>query len=351
MRWSRNKITFVLIPDASSPVRRIAVPSYMLAIGATLIPILFILLVLACLMLYRHYDANADQLDYLERKMNDTSSRYEEIVADKNTSIDYLQTKIVVLTEQASAIQRQLDDMDALEAQVRELMGSSSDEEREDEVRASRLDDSARSVADIREKALADVGMGGEDIPATDEEFQQYLDSSGEKLSSLAPTLDALEQRLQDMKDDVHEVQEKLDATPSVWPTDRQEITSRFGVRLDPFTRRARFHSGIDFSGNVGDPVYAAADGIVTWSSKDSAEGNNIKIDHGNGLVTRYLHLSKLIAEAGERVEKGDLIGELGNTGRSTGPHLHYEVIQDGTAVNPLPYLPSNPNKESEEFL
>ncbi|THF79869.1 M23 family metallopeptidase [Cohnella fermenti] len=331
---SRKKVTFVVIPDASSSVRRLTVPSYLFAVGLALVPVLLLFLTLACLVLYRHYDTNADQLVYLERKMNDTASRYEEILADKNTSIDYLQTKLVELTEQASAIQSQLNEMDELEDQVRELMGVSS--EAKDEPQASALSASA-------------FGAGGEDIPASDEEFQAYLDTASRTLSALVPTLGGIEKRLQDMKADVSEVQSKLDATPNIWPTVSRTISSPYGIRLDPFTRKARFHAGIDFSGNVGDPVYAAADGVVTWSQKDSAEGKNIKIDHGDGIVTRYMHLSKLIAQVGDRVEKGTLIGELGNTGRSTGPHLHYEVVKDGVQVNPLSYLPADSESESNE--
>ncbi|RUS48727.1 peptidoglycan DD-metalloendopeptidase family protein [Cohnella sp. AR92] len=335
MRWSRNKYTVVIIPDASRPVQRIAVPSYLIPLCLTLVPILMIFLLTACLVLYRHFDNNADKLSRLQQKMNASSSRYEEILQDKDTSIDYLQTQIVGLTEQAAGIHEKLAEMDRLEGQVRELMGLPVGES--DEVHASEWSDSALS---LKESSLSDIGKGGVEIPATDEEFQQYLDSAKRKFQNLSPALSALEIRLENMQENVQLVQEKQKATPSIWPTDSRDITSKFGIRLDPFTHRARYHAGIDFSGDIGDPIYATADGTVIWSQRDGEEGNNIKIEHGDGLLTRYMHLSKRIAQVGDKVEKGDLIGLLGNTGRSTGPHLHYEVHLNGKQIDPMPYLP-----------
>jgi murein DD-endopeptidase MepM/ murein hydrolase activator NlpD len=129
---------------------------------------------------------------------------------------------------------------------------------------------------------------------------------------------------------------------PSSKPVDNMMLTSSFGVRSDPFNGRRRAHKGIDIPGPVGTPIYATADGIVGRSQWVSGYGNLVEITHGNGIETRYGHMSKLIVAANQRVRRGQVIGLMGSTGRSTGSHLHYEVRIDGEAVNPMPFIQSS---------
>ncbi|MFN3943697.1 MAG: M23 family metallopeptidase [Allosphingosinicella sp.] len=131
-------------------------------------------------------------------------------------------------------------------------------------------------------------------------------------------------------------------AIPSLKPVDNANFTSGFGVRSDPFRGRAAMHAGIDLAGPTGTPIYATADGVVGRSEYAGAYGNMVEINHGQGIQTRYAHLSRLIARPGQQVKRGELIGLMGSTGRSTGPHLHYEVRIDGRAVNPLPFMQGN---------
>ncbi|WP_419722898.1 M23 family metallopeptidase [Sphingobium aquiterrae] len=126
---------------------------------------------------------------------------------------------------------------------------------------------------------------------------------------------------------------------PSGRPVDKLSLTSNYGVRSDPFNGRARMHKGIDIPGPVGTPIYATADGIVARSGWVNGYGNMVEITHGNGMETRYGHMSKLIVEPNSRVRRGQIIGLMGSTGRSTGSHLHYEVRVDGAAINPLPFV------------
>jgi murein DD-endopeptidase MepM/ murein hydrolase activator NlpD len=131
-------------------------------------------------------------------------------------------------------------------------------------------------------------------------------------------------------------------AVPSEKPVKTAAFTSGYGVRSDPFQGRAAMHAGIDLSGPVGTPIYATADGIVTTAGWNSGGyGNLIKVDHGRGIETRYGHLSAIGVRPGQRVKRGDFIGRMGSTGRSTGSHLHYEVRIDGRAVNPIPFMKS----------
>jgi murein DD-endopeptidase MepM/ murein hydrolase activator NlpD len=137
-------------------------------------------------------------------------------------------------------------------------------------------------------------------------------------------------------------LQDGVVAVPSDKPVKTAAFTSSYGIRSDPFQGRAAMHAGIDLSGPIGTPIYATADGLVTdaaWNS--GGYGNLVKLNHGRGIETRYGHLSAILVRPGQRVKRGDMIGKMGSTGRSTGSHLHYEVRIDGRAVNPIPFMKS----------
>ena len=131
-------------------------------------------------------------------------------------------------------------------------------------------------------------------------------------------------------------------AVPSEKPVRTAAFTSGFGVRSDPFRGAAAMHAGIDLAGPVGTPIHATADGIVSEAGyNNGGYGNLVKINHGRGIETRYGHLSAMAVSPGQRVTRGQMIGRMGSTGRSTGSHLHYEVRIDGRAVNPIPFMKS----------
>ncbi len=129
-----------------------------------------------------------------------------------------------------------------------------------------------------------------------------------------------------------------LACTPSIRPTDGW-LSSGFGYRISPFTNRREFHKGIDIATRIGTPVITSADGLVVHASKEGNFGKMIAINHGYNLKTRYGHLSKIRIKKGQHVKRGQIIGEVGNTGRCTGPHLHYEVLLNGVPVNPLRFI------------
>lgn len=130
-------------------------------------------------------------------------------------------------------------------------------------------------------------------------------------------------------------------AVPSVPPVTEMKLTSSFGYRSDPFRGRRAMHQGLDIPGAIGTPIYATADGYVGRAGRYGGYGNLIELEHGNGVQTRYGHLSAIMVQPGSRVSRGDIIGRMGSTGRSTGSHLHYEVRLDGEAVDPMPYVQS----------
>ena len=128
-------------------------------------------------------------------------------------------------------------------------------------------------------------------------------------------------------------------AVPAFMPVKNFNYTSGFGIRYDPFNGNTAMHAGLDMSGSMGEPIYAAASGTVVTAGRANGYGNLIELDHGRGLATRYGHLSQIAVYGGQRVKQGEMIGRMGSTGRSTGTHLHFEVRIDGHAVNPRPYL------------
>ena len=130
----------------------------------------------------------------------------------------------------------------------------------------------------------------------------------------------------------------KANSAPNLWPVEGQ-VTGSFGERIDPFNGEGAFHSGVDIGSSYGHPIVAPADGVVTVTDTMGGYGKTIMIDHGSGISTRYGHLSGFAVTAGQHVQRGDIIGYVGESGRSTGPHLHYEVRINDTPVNPYKYL------------
>jgi len=135
-----------------------------------------------------------------------------------------------------------------------------------------------------------------------------------------------------------------LDGIPQFMPADIESMSSGFGYRRDPFTGRSAMHSGLDFAAPYGAPIHAAAAGTVSFVGSKSGYGRVVEIRHGNGLMTRYAHMSRWQAKKGDKVAAGDVIGKIGSTGRSTGPHLHFEVRMNDRAVNPRQFLEAAPH-------
>lgn len=167
-----------------------------------------------------------------------------------------------------------------------------------------------------------------------------------ERIEDLLRSLDQVERELGIQKESYGEIRQKLLSDderlrriPSIIPVQVGRLTDGFGYRRDPFTHQIRFHHGADFSAPSGTPVYVAADGTVTSAKKVPGFGNVITVDHGYGFTTVYGHMDEFDVRRGQHVTRGDLIGTVGNTGRSTAPHLHYEVRVKGRAVDPLDYF------------
>lgn len=168
--------------------------------------------------------------------------------------------------------------------------------------------------------------------------FTPALRSPEDSFGLLRDLLFNLESRLQVVQTDVERRQALAASTPSIWPA-RGWLSDAFGRRSDPFTGGPDWHPGLDISTDRGEPVVATANGTVSSASRAGAYGNMVVVDHGFGLSTRYAHLEAFNVKPGDRVQRGDVVGYAGRTGRATGDHVHYEVLVYGRHLNPLQFL------------
>ncbi len=176
-------------------------------------------------------------------------------------------------------------------------------------------------------------GVGGPDEPGMAElDFGSEIDAVIQELEDREQQLGVLENILisSNMQEEVF---------PEGRPIRRGWISSYYGTRTNPFTGKLQFHKGMDFAAKSGSDVLAVAGGVVTWSGKRYGYGQLVEINHGNGYVTRYGHNSKNLVEVGETVKKGEVISLMGSTGRSTGPHVHFEVLKNGRQINPMKFV------------
>jgi len=200
------------------------------------------------------------------------------------------------------------------------------------------LDPSLQNSMDKLPAVVKSRAMGGPTANTALSMMSPGLGSPENTFGLLKELLTGLEARLQSVRTDVDKRNQLAAATPSIWPT-HGWLSSSMGNRADPLTGEKDFHPGLDISADKGDPVYVTADGKVTNASVAGNYGNLVVVDHGFGLETRYGHLSAFKVKVGQTVKRGDLVGLVGSTGRTTGAHLHYEVRAGGRILNPLQLL------------
>ena len=180
--------------------------------------------------------------------------------------------------------------------------------------------------------------MGGASGTTLAPVLKSGLGSPDTVLGVLSDLLGVIGTRLDSVRDTVERRHALAAATPSIWPV-AGWLSSSYGNRTDPFTRGKDFHPGLDISADYGEPVLATADATVSSAGPNGAYGNMVTLDHGFGIVTKYGHLSRIAVMGDQRVKRGDVIGYVGSTGRSTGAHLHYEVWMNGRLANPMTLL------------
>ncbi len=208
-------------------------------------------------------------------------------------------------------------------------------------VRLVEFDRKLRVMTDIGppKRNTSAFGVGGSD----EQQISSY--AALQPLEVIHRDLELLQSRVaqqdksfQELEEVVHDRQSLWASTPSIWPTSGW-LTSSFGKRISPFSGRLTNHNGIDIAARPGTPIIAPASGVVTYSKFNGGFGRFLKLNHGYGVVTHYGHLSKVDVKVGQKVKRGDVIAYVGNTGLSTGPHLHYEVSVNKVPINPMTYI------------
>lgn len=222
--------------------------------------------------------------------------------------------EIEALAARAADVEERLNALNALDAQVREMLG---------------LPPPQKAAG---EEAVSLRSRGG---PARSVSLRAVAASLADSAAALDPTA----ARLSELKEKVDQHQRRLAHRPAAWPVSGR-ITSRFGLRRSPFGRGTEYHEGIDIAAPYGAPVRATADGRVTFAGWRAGYGRLVIIDHGYGYQTVYGHNSQITVHVGQSVKRGDVIAHVGSSGRSSGPHVHYEVVYQGKKRNPLDYLP-----------
>lgn len=247
-------------------------------------------------------------------KSNEQQTQIVSPVVQPSTANQAQAEQLKAMSERMAEMQAQLLRLDALGQHVAESAHVSSPE--------FELDKNSKGGPLLGEVSL----LGEENIDLRLQELSQLMAQKEAQLQALDNVL--MSKRMQSAQNYLANL-----------PVRRGSITSTFGYRTDPFTGRAAFHAGMDFSGPQGTDIYAVAPGVVSYAGVKSGYGNVIEVTHGDGYVTRYAHAQSLVAKVGDLVNKDQLIAYMGSTGRSTGTHLHYEVLANGKQIDPATYI------------
>lgn len=257
------------------------------------------------------------------------------------------------------ALQRRLADNHKLEQQLAQQseevlqyqkqiqsFASQINEIKERIVQLNKFEKKIRVIANIDQPGHHDAlfGVGGstpEDLNPDIETSQQHIQlikAMHNRAEELKEATAKQQDNFTSLLNQLEDRKNLLAHTPTIRPADGW-VASTFGYRQSPFTGQREFHKGMDIANRLGTAIKATADGVVTYASEKGSLGMALIIDHGHGVTTRYGHLEKITCKPGERVHRGEVIAAMGNTGRSTGPHLHYEVRLNGVPVNPAKYI------------
>jgi murein DD-endopeptidase MepM/ murein hydrolase activator NlpD len=280
-------------------------------------PVMLIGAILACLalaigaVLYTGIRIGADELAYVTEWKDDVRRKQAEIRAVRHTA----QADLDALTLRIGQLQAQMLRLNALGSRL---------------VSQGNLDSGEFDFSSQPAMGGPQDELPGKSVPFND--FIGMLDDLDQELGDREQQLSVLESVLLSRS-----LSERV--MPSGRPITDGWLSSRFGKRNDPFTGKRAHHKGLDFAGKKGSDVVAVGDGVITWSGRRSGYGNLVEINHGNGYATRYGHNQRNLVKVGDTVKKGELIALMGSSGRSTGPHVHFEVLRNGKAVNPSRYI------------
>ncbi len=305
----KKKLTLLIFDATGTPVRQTTIPRMLL-------PMTILFFMGAAIALYLGVS------DYLRLKA-ETKAAYglRSSLQKQEERVGQQQDQIISFTQKIDALNTQLTELRSFEQKIRVIanLEASSD--------GSSL-----------------FGVGGsdpEDMDPTlmmEQNYQELVRDMHVEINEIDQASHNQHQSFSSIFSQLKGKRNLLAATPSVRPV-KGWVSSRFGYRESPFTGRREFHRGLDIATHAGTPIISPADGMVTFSGNKGLMGKMVTIEHGFGMVTRYGHIKKILKKKNDRVKRGETIALVGNTGRSTGPHLHYEVRLNGVAVNPMNYF------------
>ena len=305
----RNKISFLILSSTGSPVRHLTVSKKRLGMFGLGFAVCLLLL---AFVIYDYFNVKATLLSKLQ---------LEEKVASQHNELISQRKQIQKFADEITTLKSKLLDLHTFEKKI-------------------------RIIANIEKPDDQDnlFGVGGS-IPEDLDSKVPLTDKHNSLMREMHEQTEQLELASINQQEGFESLFKYLEgqrnillSTPAIRPA-KGWIASRFGYRTSPFTGLREFHKGFDIANRIGTPIVASADGIVSFAGTKGNLGKVVKIDHGHGMATLYGHTNKILKKRGDKVKRGDTIALMGNSGRSTGPHVHYEVFLNGIPVNPAKYI------------
>lgn len=299
---NKKFLTLMVVPHSTDKVYTLKVSS---GIYISIIALLGFLCILSIFLIFHNGALNIQVASY-----NSTCKRLNEDIKNRDARINALENELTTQKAQIDDISQSLSEMNELASSIRAFSSSRGS-------LSSRGAESPGSILSGRNDSMAQLSL---------DELKDMADSLKAEFCELSGV--------------VGDIKDYIESKPSLWPTNSGRVTSAFGYRRDPVTGyRNEFHSGLDIANSYGAPVYAAGKGTVTFTGYRSGYGYCITISHGYGITSFYAHLSQILVKSGKQVSKGEVIGKVGSSGKSTGSHLHIEIAMNGRAVNPYIFL------------
>jgi murein DD-endopeptidase MepM/ murein hydrolase activator NlpD len=334
---SNRFFTLLLIPESSSQVRKLVIPGWMLR-GS--IAILAFLLVLSGMMVFNYFYLLSQIGENRDLRLENRRLKQQvQVFQTKISSIESTMERVKTFTARLKVITNVEDRENLIQSLNDKIPDAATNIAATTplEIPAPGLASSADTTTEARTPLISETFEDGPEAQKLEEEYRE-LDG---RLAQLDHQALYVEQVLQDQYALLADQKAFLAALPTRKPAVGY-FTSGFGVRRSPFGGRDKMHEGLDIANQPGTPIKATADGLVVFADTKAGYGQTVIIDHGYGLETWYAHNRRLTVTKGQKVKRGDPISQLGNSGRSTGPHLHYEVRVHGTPVDPLTYILEN---------
>ncbi|NOV00354.1 M23 family metallopeptidase [Paenibacillus planticolens] len=321
--WGKKEFTLMIIPGANRRTVRFKLPHSSLYIVPSVI---LLVLIGFFVTIYLMNTYSHQTKDDMQRTFDGQERQLVNQITLKDNELEELQANLIDLSQQADEFKLKLEEIKKID-HVIQLMTQSEEPNR-----------TSKKLSAFNETGHSS-DVGGNEVPVTSQDVTQLVSSTKQGLSTLVGDINALLVNLSKSEARLQEAEYLRSITPTLWPVMTHSLTSGFGIRKDPFTGKPSMHTGLDLDGELNDAVYATASGKVIEASFDNDYGNRIIINHSRGIQTGYMHLNKMLVKRGDSVTKGQKIGLLGSTGRSTGSHLHYEVQKNRVPIDPTPYL------------